>query len=294
MKSMLDGLQDSQAAESKELSSVLSATSLTPATDFDGRPSLSTSSLIPNEVPEHLAAELFQDFVDFLLPQFPIAAISGTFHSLRASKPVLLLAAIAAASSMREPPLFRMLHAHLVRKVTELAIIEGDRSLELVQSIIILETWYCPPDDLRRLNFYQWIHIAGTMAMQLGLGGKTCQQEPDLSWQHSEKWRTMFSVFLSCSAVAISLRRQCLVTFTETAQKILDAFDSSTTSIRDKRLVAWVKLQVVAEEVERMKLHGTSFDPSHLLDKFDQWIQSLLPGVMNGMLSCPSRTWLIT
>ena len=285
MKSMLDSLRDSQVAESKEASASSQAAS-TPATNLDTNslPASSNDSLIPDAVSDDLASELLQDFVDRLLPQYPILVISESFNSLRVSKPLLTLAAVAAASSTREQSLFRMLHSHLVRQITERAIIEGDRNIELIQSILILETWYCPPDDLRHLNFYQWIHIAGTMALQLGFGGRTTQQECDLSKFTFEQRRTMFAVFQSCSAVAVTLRRQCLVTFTSTSQKVLDDFDYFTTSVQDKRLVAWVKLQVIADDVERNRSYGASVDLSGLLDKFDWWERSLPGGVMNGMV----------
>ena len=284
MKSMLDGLRDSQLAESKE-ASVSSRAASTPTIYLDTR-----DSLIPDAVSDDLAEVLLKEFLDHLIPQYPVVVISESFDSLRVSKPLLALAAITAASSTREQSLFRMLHSHLVRQITERAVIEGDRSVELIQSILILETWYCPPDDLRRLNFYQWIHIAGTMALQLGLGGRRSLQEPDLSKFTFEQRRTMFAVFQSCSAVAVTLRRQCLVTFTSTSQKVLDDFEFSTTSVHDKRLVAWVKLQVIADDIENNKSHEAGFDLVGLLDKFDWWERGLQDGVMNGRYaSIPSN-----
>ena len=144
MKSMLDNLRDSQAAESKA-ASLSSQTPSTPAINSKSPAESDGAWFIPDLISDRLAAELFQEFVDHLLPQYPIVLITESFQSLRLSKPILLLATVAAAGSTRAASLFRMLHSHLVRQVTEKVIIEGERSVELVQSILILETWYYPP-----------------------------------------------------------------------------------------------------------------------------------------------------
>ena len=122
------------------------------------------------------------------------------------------------------------------------------------------------------------------MALQLGMGGRTGQQQLDISQYPFDKRRTMFAVFQACSAVAVSLRRQCLVSFTPVAQEILDTFDSSTTSLSDKQLVAWVRLQVIAEEVERIKPQVSLSEFVRLLSKFDQWEHSTPNAAISGML----------
>lgn len=188
--------------------------SLTPFPSSEAPATRSNTSLLSKQnsgpgtaVSDDLAKELLREFKDFLLPQYPIDEISEPFDVLRTAKPLLFMAAITAASSTREPSLFSALHARLVLQVTDKAIIiNGKRSVELIQSMLILGSWYCPPDDLEHLNFYQWFHIASTMASQLGLGGAISQQIPDLSVRHLEGWQTMLSVFQFCSSVAMSMQ----------------------------------------------------------------------------------------
>jgi hypothetical protein len=157
---------------------------------------------------EEDARELFSAFLRYCLPQYPIIAIGGSdgFDSLRDSQPMLLLAAITAASSAQEGALFMRLHRHLVRLVSDRVVINGERSIELLQAIIVLEVWFCPPDDLRQLNFYQWIHIAATMGMQLGIIGESSQQDdgpsspasqPD---RDSDTARIGLALYLACSS----------------------------------------------------------------------------------------------
>ena len=241
---------------------------------------------IPDLLPDGLAPELYSDFLELILPQYPVVAISESFDTLRASKSILLVATITAASSLRDPALFETLHSCLARQITDKAIIDGGRSLELVQSILILGTWYYPPNDLQRLNFYQWFHIAGTMALQLGLGSLNCQQEPQFSGQQLENQRTLFTVYQSCSSVAISLRRRSMMSFTRSAQQCLATFEASANSCNDKRLIAWLKLQLVVEDLEKKRsqtlLEEAMCGFDDIRERYEQWERAIEPGVLNG------------
>jgi hypothetical protein len=46
----------------------------------------------------------------------------------------------------------------------------GERSLELIQALLVHSTFYTKPQGVRELNFNQMIHIACTMALDIGLG----------------------------------------------------------------------------------------------------------------------------
>ena len=99
-----------------------------------------TDTIVPALISYNLATKLFHLFVDTMLPEYPIVAIPESFHNIRDSKPVLFLASIAAASSTQTPALFQTLHGELVRQVTEKAILNGESSIEFIQSILILES----------------------------------------------------------------------------------------------------------------------------------------------------------
>ncbi len=114
-------------------------------------PSLLSSSILS----EQEARELFYEFDTKCLPQFPVVTINESFDSLRETKPMLLLAAVTAASNAKDGELFAHLHRHLVRMVSDRVMINGERNIELLQTILLLEVWFCPLDDLRKLNFYQ-------------------------------------------------------------------------------------------------------------------------------------------
>jgi hypothetical protein len=86
-----------------------------------------------------------------------------------------------------------------------------------------------------------------------------------------------------------------MLSFPDSAHRFLAAFETRSTALNDKRLVAWVKLQLLAEEVEAAKarlLSGTEgpnlSNPSVLIDfrdRFDQWEKNLSRGILNGKSS---------
>ena len=162
---------------------------------------------------KQMATQLLSDFLEEVVSQWPIISMGedDSFDSLHTMKPLVLLAAVTAASCAKSGELFERLHSHLVEQLVSRAIVMGEKSLELVQAIMIMEVWYCPPDDLQRLNFYQWIHIAATMTLYLGLGGEqveresVCQggEEYDIPTasprQEMEGASVLLGVYLSCS-----------------------------------------------------------------------------------------------
>ena len=95
----------------------------------------------------------------------------------------------------------------------------------------------------------------------------------------------MLSVFQSCSSVANGLRRQNPITFTSIAYRVLDAFNTLAISANDKRLVAWVELQLIAEDIDKGIHYATSLELNGLKDRPVRWKRSLEPGIMNSKLS---------
>jgi hypothetical protein len=119
-----------------------------------------------------VAEELFHIFINDLFPHYPCVYFApGTSpEKTRRKKPILFLAVIAAASGKTDPHLYSMLHSEVVAAYAQRTIIHGEKSLELVQAQIVTSIWYYPPGRFSRLKFYQYIHMATTMAMDIGIG----------------------------------------------------------------------------------------------------------------------------
>ena len=118
------------------------------------------------------AAELYQKYLDELMPDYPAVPLSCTMAELRSKKPILFLAVLAASSGASDPSLNHLLNQEIQRVYAAKISIQGLKSLELVQSLLVSILWTYPPDKFEDLKFHQQIHMAATMALDLGLASK--------------------------------------------------------------------------------------------------------------------------
>lgn len=90
-----------------------------------------------------------------------------TPEDLRRQKPTLFTAIVLAGlGNMADP---RISH-ELVYDFAVRVVYRGERSLELCQSLLVYINFYSKPAQKKELNFNQMIHIACTMALDIGLG----------------------------------------------------------------------------------------------------------------------------
>lgn len=118
------------------------------------------------------ATEFYQRYIDELMPQYPAVPLSGTMSELRAKKPIIFLAVLAASSGTSDPSLNRKLNKEIQRVYATKVSLQGLKSLELLQSLLVSILWTYPPEKSEDLKFHQQIHMAATMALDLGLASK--------------------------------------------------------------------------------------------------------------------------
>jgi len=117
-------------------------------------------------------AMLFERYNNQLAPHLPAVVFSPgtTAEQIYREKPLLYLAVTGAASHGQiEPEITRELIREAIGAFADCAVRNGAKSLELVQAMQIIALWYKPPERTEQTNFYQIIHIAATMALDLGL-----------------------------------------------------------------------------------------------------------------------------
>ena len=134
---------------------------------------LQTMDVVDREVvPMDLATRLFDTFVRDLATCCPVVVFppSCSAEELRRAKPTLFLAVIAAASAKSDPSLYSILHSEVLAAYTHRAVFESEKSLELVQAMIVTAVWYFPPGKFAQMKFYEYIHMAAAMAMDIGIG----------------------------------------------------------------------------------------------------------------------------
>lgn len=89
--------------------------------------------------------------------------------------------------------------------VTEEASIKGNKSLDLIQALLVLSAWYCPMEDFKKLKFSQYANLAGGMVLDLKSSNDEQYFIPStmdafVSSQHlTEMCRTFLACYFLCS-----------------------------------------------------------------------------------------------
>lgn len=113
----------------------------------------------------------FERYVNDMAPLMPFVVFPpGTeMEEIRRSKPILLHAIIAVAIGSIQPSAQVALLQDFYKLIAERAVVNGEKSLELVQATLVSVNWYIPPDHFEELKFYHLIHLAVIMGMDIGM-----------------------------------------------------------------------------------------------------------------------------
>jgi hypothetical protein len=120
------------------------------------------------------AGELVAIFINDLVDFFPSVVLPAntTASQLRHSKPVLFLSILAAAAIAVDSNLANILNREMVSLYAQRFFFRCEKSLELVQALILMNVFYLPPDSPTQIQLYQYSHIAATMALEIGIASK--------------------------------------------------------------------------------------------------------------------------
>ena len=112
------------------------------------------------------AAKIFSFYTQHMAPHMPIVVFPSnvTAGIIRKTKPTLFLAILSIASVEEYPHLQGTLAREIMRVYTDRLISKREQSLELIQALQVSTTWYSQDAD-----FYQLIHIAAVMGIELGM-----------------------------------------------------------------------------------------------------------------------------
>ncbi|KAK4128961.1 hypothetical protein N657DRAFT_608884 [Parathielavia appendiculata] len=215
------------------------------------------------------ASELLARYTNKMCPHLPAVVFPScmTAAELRASKPVLFLAVITAASG-EMPALQQILTKELMQVLADRIIVRGNKSLELVQAVQVAVIWYWPPDRFEELKFYQLVHIAAVMAIELGLGRKTpawggfkrhighawrdhpLRKHPPPDPTSVEARRAWLTCYFMATNTAIALHRPNLIRWTPFVTESMDVLKTSPDAApTDKYLCHLVWTHKLAEDI---------------------------------------------
>lgn len=219
---------------------------------------------------------------------FPPSMSAAT---LRKTKPYLFLGIMAAASS-ETPHIQRQLASEVVHLIAEKVVVYGEKSVELVQLLQVTVIWYYPPEHFEELKFYQFVHMAAVMAIDIGLGRKRNITKSRLipsSWRDHpfrrtslpdptslEARRAWLSSYFLASNVSMALHRTNLIRWNSFMTECMDILESSPEAAStDRYLCNLVWTHRLAEEV------GMQFsmdDPSVTVNITEPKVQYALRG----------------
>jgi hypothetical protein len=253
------------------------------------------------------AEQLVAYFIHELAFFFPLIVLPSntTAAQLRQTKPILFLSVIAATSITVDAGLAAVLNREMVRLYAERFFIEGEKSLELVQALLLMIIFYLPPASPLKLQLYQYTHIASTMALEIGLANKRrvskksnrkgSRQEP-----HDELLAEQARAVLGCyhlgSSVAMKTRRPNLLQFNDWMSECLKHLENSPHRT-DQHVAIWFELQRITDEaMSSFGLDDTSTTSpltesrvQAVLRWFDKRIETWKKNVPSEMLTSKKR-----
>jgi hypothetical protein len=240
-----------------------------------------------------MAAKMFECYVERMAPHMPAVVFPpGTpATEVRKNKPILFLAILAAACGMNYPHLQKPLTKEVMSIFADRLFCNGEKSIEMIEALHVSTLWYWPPEHFEELKFYQLIHIAAVMAIDIGMGRKYKAHKTngvglwrDHAWRRSpypdpetiEARRSWLACYFLCCNASMGLRRPNLIrwsSFMDDCLKVLE--NSPEAAPSDKILCQWVRSQHIAEEI------GTQFsmdDPVASVSIADSKVQISLKG----------------
>ena len=120
-----------------------------------------------------MAEDLFAHYTKDMVPHMPIVVFptNNTCNFVRKSTPVLFLAIMSVASGQDYPHIQAPLNTEIMGIFADRFFVKGEKSLEIVQALQVVAIWYWP-DPTGNSKYYQFIHNATVVAMELGIDRK--------------------------------------------------------------------------------------------------------------------------
>ncbi|RMY51128.1 hypothetical protein D0865_06512 [Hortaea werneckii] len=236
------------------------------------------------------ARQLFETYRKDLFPHYPFIPIpeSMVAEEMRETQPTLFLAIVAAAAAKEHSDLSATLDKEVLQQYATKVVVQSEKSLELVQALHISAIWYHPPSKFGQLKYYEYIHMAATMAMDIGIGTRPAEQrnrfpgagrggasswhsssihpiediaDPDLSMAprsrvqsdntaETTNRRAFLACYAICAAVSLALRRPNMLRANSYVRECAEYLEQSKDSLpTDATLVVWSRLIMIAEEI---------------------------------------------
>ncbi|USP78084.1 hypothetical protein yc1106_05358 [Curvularia clavata] len=187
-----------------------------PASLADSHPD-AILSFLDARIPLFKQQQLLHHYVLQVETAWPAVRLTPNLEYHRVKSPILLLAALVFTITQQAQGVDADLHDELVRETMRIlgddVIGRGQRSLELVQALLLASFYTKGTRNGQQGSCYQILQIASDMAIDLGIGGVSLQPTPPAYFcrlQNTgslEARRTWLACYIATSTSSMSTRR---------------------------------------------------------------------------------------
>ncbi|EXJ73945.1 uncharacterized protein A1O5_02239 [Cladophialophora psammophila CBS 110553] len=169
-------------------------------------------------------------------------------QELRRTRPITFLTILAVASPVVQPSAQPALTIEINRQIAERVLFHGDKSLDMIQAMLLNSQYYVRPRTARDLAFNQNIQSAISMSLELGIGKRSKLKRSPA--EEVELCRTWLACYQANINVTTILRLPTLLRFSPRIEECLETLRTSPHAApSDRWLCATVELARLAEEV---------------------------------------------
>ncbi|GIZ39878.1 hypothetical protein CKM354_000324300 [Cercospora kikuchii] len=198
------------------------------------------------------AEHLLNRYQRLMSPGLPFVIIptSVTAQELYKAKPVLLRA-ITTVALFHDLPRQRLLVKELIRDMSDRIMLKGEKSIDLLQAIIIFVAWSHPHVFLNRQT-NNMLYLAMAMVADMGLGRQPHSNAifgVELRAQSNEGHRILLGLFYFSSMLSSSFHRIDAMPFTRHMESCLRTLEQCRERESDCLLVQMVRLQQIMQSM---------------------------------------------
>ncbi|BCS23393.1 putative C6 transcription factor (War1) [Aspergillus puulaauensis] len=229
-----------------------------------------------------VASDSYTRYVDSMCHHIPMVVFPpGTpMNEVRKHRPVLFHAIVAISVGPFEPSAQNTLLLELYRTIGDRVIVKGEKSLDIVQALLVACAFYTPPENFEEIKFYQLAQLAVAVGMDIGMYRKApakgkpfnfirdfVKNAPVTDPDSPEIRRAWLGCYFISVQTSSALRRPILVRWLPYMDECIEVLENSPDALpSDKKIIQWTKLARIIEEISSRffadDLGGPSFSES--------------------------------
>lgn len=262
-------------------------------------------SFLDHRIPPSKQEDLLRQYASHAGAVWPVVRLSMGLYDLRAKYPVLLLSVLVYTVTQQTQGTDSDVHDELVKEAMYIIgneiIGRGQRSIELVQALLVAAFWSKTSRKGQQGSCYQLIQLATDMAIDLGIAGPGLIPSPvayfDMHEDSAslEARRTWLACFVALSTSSISTRRSIAVPWNSYHDECLLDLETRGDSL-DILLGQIVRIMCLIDEVSSslclcqsaIFVDGNDYNThatiDHLKAKIDVWAAQIPPSLASSQM----------